>query len=349
MKLIPTAKLAKKVLFSAFGRLPFPYKLNFVVTGRCNCRCRNCFIWTKKTSEMTLDEIREFFRLNGSLSWIDVTGGEIFMREDILEVFEIIIESCPDLVYLHFPTNGTYPERAVEAAKFIKERTKASLVVTISLDGPKALHDRLRGLEGTFDSAVKTFVELKKTGGLAVYFGMTFSEANIGLFEETLDELRPFYPKISIEDFHFNIPHCSPHYYGNEKAAQPEMSKVAAEFARLAALRKHSLSPLALFEKRYAQGVSPYLATGKSPIPCAALSATVFLTNEGDLFPCTIWDEKLGNIRDFGLSLKRFWESPKTVEAYRKASRGQCPNCWTPCETFPALGKSLLRPLPRKS
>ncbi|TAL16648.1 radical SAM protein [bacterium] len=346
MGVLPLLKLAGRVLASSRSRLDFPYKLNFALTCKCNCRCKNCFIWAREEDELSTAEIRKFFEKSNRFSWVDVTGGEIFLREDLDEVLDIIIENCRALAYLHFPTNGTMPEKVFSTASRIIKITGASLVVTVSLDGPRELHDELRGLPGTFDRALETFRLLKTLPGVGVFFGMTLSEKNLGLFEETLKAVREVLPGVSPVDFHFNIPHRSDHYYGNAGVTQPDMDGIAREFARLHRLRPLGLSPLSVFERRYAEGVGYYCGTGKSPIPCAALSASAFLNQSGVLYPCTILSEPLGNIRDCAYDLETLWNLPSSKLLFDRIQRGECPGCWTSCEAFPAIGRRLALPLP---
>ena len=84
-----TLNLAKNILLSNVKRLEHPFKLTFILTYKCLCRCRMCNIWKKQPGdEMTLEEVRTFFRKNNYFSWLNVSGGEIFMRKDIGELLK---------------------------------------------------------------------------------------------------------------------------------------------------------------------------------------------------------------------------------------------------------------------
>ncbi|MBI3814304.1 MAG: radical SAM protein, partial [Nitrospinae bacterium] len=98
-------KLAQKSFISNFKPLNFPMKLNFLLTFKCNARCIMCNIWKKRdTPELTISEIERFFSKSNKFSWLDLSGGEIFLRKDIVEVVEIILRNCKDLYLLHFAT-----------------------------------------------------------------------------------------------------------------------------------------------------------------------------------------------------------------------------------------------------
>ena len=40
--------LGRRILLSNFRRSPMPFKLTFILTYRCDCRCRMCNIWQRK-------------------------------------------------------------------------------------------------------------------------------------------------------------------------------------------------------------------------------------------------------------------------------------------------------------
>ena len=79
---------------SNFRRLKKPYKLNFAITMWCQSRCLTCNIWQiKPKDELTLDEIREFAKKNTSFRWVGLTGGEPFLRSDIVDIAKAFKES----------------------------------------------------------------------------------------------------------------------------------------------------------------------------------------------------------------------------------------------------------------
>ena len=85
-----TSRLAAagtRVLRSNFARLQSPLKINLALTYWCQYRCQTCNIRKKKPQdELTTDEILSFIENNREVAWVDVTGGEIFLRNDIGEL-----------------------------------------------------------------------------------------------------------------------------------------------------------------------------------------------------------------------------------------------------------------------
>jgi MoaA/NifB/PqqE/SkfB family radical SAM enzyme len=134
------------------GRLPAG--LVYEATMRCNLHCEFCYVgdllniegeWRQ---ELTLDTLQRAFPDKDGLQ-VSFTGGEIFMRKDILDVMGVFRDKGYVCGYL--TTNGTIisDERAdalaeLSAAGFLKH-------ISVSIDGPGELHDRARGVKGTFE------------------------------------------------------------------------------------------------------------------------------------------------------------------------------------------------------
>ena len=99
-------------------RLSGPLKINLCVTYACQYRCKTCNIWQRKpTNELTRDELLSFVDKNRDAHWLDITGGEIFLRKDILDIFDAVASTWRRLAVLHFPTNGFLTDAIVTAAE----------------------------------------------------------------------------------------------------------------------------------------------------------------------------------------------------------------------------------------
>ena len=99
-------------------RLTGPLKINLCADLWCQYRCKTCNIWQRKpTDELSTDELLTFVRENRDTHWLDITGGEIFLRKDIIDIFDAIVASWRRLALLHFPTNGFLTDAIVAAAE----------------------------------------------------------------------------------------------------------------------------------------------------------------------------------------------------------------------------------------
>jgi radical SAM protein with 4Fe4S-binding SPASM domain len=96
-------------------------------------------------------------------------------------------------------------------------------------------------------------------------------------------------------------------------------------------------------ENRYQGLVASYYETGKSPLPCTALSSSCFVDAYWNLFACSIWDAKIGNLRESNFDLGALWETETRKKRRQDVADENCPHCWTPCEAYPTLLGNLGR------
>jgi polysaccharide pyruvyl transferase WcaK-like protein/MoaA/NifB/PqqE/SkfB family radical SAM enzyme len=111
---------------------------------------------------------------------IDITGGEPTMRPDLPEIGQILIKSAPKLKSLSIITNALDSARVIERTMALAQATRASnihLNVSVSLDGVGEEHDRNRGMEGNFLSAIEVIRTLKQNG-LPVSVSCTLTPQN---------------------------------------------------------------------------------------------------------------------------------------------------------------------------
>jgi len=344
VRLAPYSALARAALRANLGRLDFPFKLTFCVTFWCNYRCQTCNIWKMAPrDELTLEEIRRFFQRSGRFLWVDLTGGEVTLRKDFTEICEAVIDGCPDLLLLHFPTNGYLTDKVLETARAVTTRPgrrPEKLIVTVSTDGDEETNDRIRGVAGGWRQQLETFKALRAMPGVEAVLGMTLSAANVDHYPAAFAAARREVPDLRHDEFHVNIVHESPHYLGNTDlglTAQVDREKLAAAVERYAHLRGLPRSPVGYLERAYLSRVRRYLETGRTPMRCHALSASCFVDSWGNVFPCTIYERKIGSLRDVDYDLARLWNTPEADALEREIFDYRCPQCWTPCEAYPSI------------
>lgn len=321
-----------------------PYKLTYIVTEDCSCRCTVCRLWRSPAPGAGLDEIRELFRNNPHLSWINLSGGDVVERDDFCEIVQAAVESTR--VYaLDFPTAGQQPAEVERRVREVLRLPLPRLFVTVSLDGPEAIHDRLRGVRGAFTRGVETHERLSRIEDrrLAVYVGLTLSSANDSDPEQLTEALLREVPGLERDRLHFNIAHHAPHYYRNKASDRPDRQRTARFLEQERRRRRVPLHPFALLESSYWRLARSYLETGRSPLPCAALSSAAFVDPHLQLFPCATWDRPLLDLREVGYSLARAVEQARVQETRARAVAGDCPGCWTPCEAYPTLLANISR------
>jgi len=143
-----------------------PIHLTFFLTRRCNARCPFCFyLKTDKPSEfdpeLSLDDIEKISGSMDKLLWLAFSGGEIFLRDDLVEISGVFYRNNKPAVML-FPTNGLLPELIRERTERILKKCPNSIIaVKLSMDGLYHEHDALRNTPGSFEKTMSTYHALK--------------------------------------------------------------------------------------------------------------------------------------------------------------------------------------------
>ncbi|HEO70928.1 MAG TPA: radical SAM protein, partial [Candidatus Hydrogenedentes bacterium] len=142
---------------------------NFAVTSRCNYRCASCgigraFLENPSVAErdMTLPEIEAFLVRDADtlrrVSWMQLTGGEPFLRADLVALVTTIAHHLPRCG-LWIPTNGFAPDVIAERTEMMLAYAKR-LGIGVSLHGDEAMHDRFTGVPGAHTKAAATLKNL---------------------------------------------------------------------------------------------------------------------------------------------------------------------------------------------
>jgi len=134
-----------------------PETVNIYPTNRCNLKCSMCFVRLQKPEpEMEIEKWIEIIdQIKTFRPRIHLSGGEPFFYQKISPLTTYIKQN--DL-FLAITTNGTYLNEYAEEIVNMKVNR-----INISIDGPKEIHDKIRGVEGTFDRVVDG---LKKVAAL---------------------------------------------------------------------------------------------------------------------------------------------------------------------------------------
>ncbi|NOY68277.1 MAG: radical SAM protein [Deltaproteobacteria bacterium] len=178
-----------------FGQT-FPLKpqvLNLLVNDICNSRCRMCNIWRrKKDMEISPAELSFILRdrLFSSVSHVGVSGGEPTLRKDLPEICQAVIQSCPGLKSLGVITNAINRKdviRGIEAVSSVCGASGVPFNIMVSMDGIGAVHDRIRGRKGNFESAIAVIRYFKDKTIIPVTVGCTIVRENVWHVDDILD------------------------------------------------------------------------------------------------------------------------------------------------------------------
>jgi radical SAM protein with 4Fe4S-binding SPASM domain len=340
---LAAARLAKANVV----RLERPIKVNLALTYWCQYRCKTCNIWQRKpTDELTTNEVLRFVERNRHFSWADLTGGEIFLRDDINEIFDAVAATWRELAVLHFPTNGFLTAKIVSGAARLVRRGIPRVIITVSLDGDEQVNDEVRGIKGGFDRQMETFAALHRTPGIQTVLGMTLSRYNAGQVERTFEACQRRYPLLTWSDFHVNLAQVSEHYYGNAADAPMLAPRETAlrELERYRRRRPGLPSLSGWIERSYLARLERFLETGVTPMRCHALRSSCFIDPWGTVFPCISYTRPMGRLRDTDMRLDPVWLAPNTSTVQQEIWQGECPQCWTACEAYQSILGNIVRP-----
>ena len=318
-----------------------PYKVTYAVTYHCNARCTICNIWKKYIEtpqkikeELTLHEIDALFK-DFDLSWISLTGGEPFLRDDLADIVCTIEKNNPHLQLLTIPTNGSLPARILETVNCILEETEIpNVYVSVSVDGDEPLHDQLRGVKGLWKKAQKTYALLNTVEHerFNVFLEYTVSKYNAGNLQSVLDSFDVTESQVVLTAAH------SSYFYCNDKKDLHTASSLL-QVDQYNDLYRYGGAEHIL-PRLYAKLLKKYLK-GLPTVQCVSGQSSFFLDPYGFLYPCISMDTSFGNVKEF--PLQQIVQTEKAVAIVNTIKEGRCPGCWTPCEAY----QSILEHLPR--
>lgn len=174
-----------------------PGQLIHFLTHRCNARCAHCFDEAQRQSigladELDISRIRTLAASAGPLGHLSLTGGEPLLRDDIADIVAAYYAAGVRSFSLN--SNGSLPERLAELLPRLATAAPwGRFIVTISVDGPAPVHDRLRALPGLYRKVEQSFAVLYQARQwlpqLRVHACMTLSQANVREVDAVLSSL----------------------------------------------------------------------------------------------------------------------------------------------------------------
>ncbi len=313
-----------------------PIQFTFFVTRRCNARCHFCFYLSKNGNnrgchELTLEEIEKISRSMRDLLWLAFSGGEIFLRDDLVDITKVFYDNNKPAIIL-LSTNGLLPEVVRDGTESIlKECGRSTIAVKLSLDGPEELHDFLRGVKGAFRKTLETcrlLGELQdRYANLEVGINTLFCSAN----QDVMDDLLTFVQGMD----HINT-HTVSLIRGDIKDGtlkDVDIRKYEKTIKRMAHdLRTKNAKRYTFRGSRLkaAQDILQRRLTHdtwvgqKRLTPCYAGRLNLVLTEAGDVFACESFNNRMGNVKDTGYDMKKLLKSEDALRVVRSIRENTC-------------------------
>jgi radical SAM protein with 4Fe4S-binding SPASM domain len=153
------------------------------LTLRCDLACRHCSsrAGLARDDELDTDEALDVVAQLADLGVGEVTliGGEAYLRDDWTRIVGALRDEGIDVTMV---TGGR--GMTAERARMAKECGVQS--ASVSVDGLSASHDALRGVVGSFDSAMNAIANLR-AAGVAVSANTQIGRTNVRDIEPLLD------------------------------------------------------------------------------------------------------------------------------------------------------------------
>lgn len=346
-----------------------PINLTFSVTNRCQSRCKTCKIWrlyqknpAKRHEELNLDEIEKIFRSMGHVFIFNMSGGEPFLRSDVVEIVGL---ACKYLTpgIIHIPTNAIAVnkiEQNVLDILTVIDKSDPSIQLTIkpSLDHIGDKHDDIRGVKGNFEKVIDLFKRLRdlqsKYQNLHAELGTVISEWNVN----DIGEIANFITNLGGDSYRNEIAEQRSEMFNKEDSITPSPTGYECAIKRFTREIKANMKHRRPFQRMtqafrltYYDLAIRILRENRQVIPCYAGLSNVHMSPYGGIWACCTlgYEKPMGNLRDSHYDFPALWNSrtAKQVRHYIKEGSCACPMANQAYSNILLHGPSLLKTIGR--
>lgn len=273
--------------------------LQMHITGRCNLRCKHCYI-DEHQSEMSYSDIKKVIKQFDMLikalgkeyptetivPQLRITGGEPFLHKNIKRILKFV---CRKKYFLVIMSNGTLVRP--EYLRLLKQN-KRFQNFQVSIDGTERTHDEIRG-DGNFGKVIEVLQLLYKNG-VPTRVSFTAHEDNFADFPIIAEICRKYHVSTLWSDRYIPV-------YKSE-FIRPISTELMPQYISI--LRQEKENPaneesgLRVENYRALQ----FLGSEDSPYFCKAGETLITVDEYGNIMPCRRLPIVCGNINNTTLS-----------------------------------------------
>lgn len=302
------------------------------VTYRCNAKCAMCGIGElKKWCELSLKNYEAVFKdpiWSSNVRSVNITGGEPFLRKDIVEMTEMLLDNTKNLNSLIVNTNGILSDNIVDYVKRVlsmcKREHNVSLKIYVSLDGIGKSHDDIRKVNHCFEKVDQTVRDLRQLMQLCdfdVVLNCTVTKEN---YQNVYDVYE--YARNHKMEINYTYAMISSVYFQNEEKVV-DLDNLEREYF-INFLNFLIETDMGVKMSGYYRNLIKMLEGSYRRIGCIFQEKGIFIHPSGKVFRCWVYDKEIGNIHKDTLS--EIWE--KQVEKCSVEDiKQRCQSCFNNC------------------
>jgi polysaccharide pyruvyl transferase WcaK-like protein/MoaA/NifB/PqqE/SkfB family radical SAM enzyme len=305
----------------------FPRVLNLLVTEDCNCRCLMCNVWERDSlRQFSPQELHTVLEdsLFKHLRHVGISGGEPTLRNDLVELCGVILNTLPGIKSLSLTTNGSRPEvlaNILPAVRRFCDRRNVNFTLNISLDGIGDVHERMRNRVDIYNSVLKS-IQTAKTLGIKVQLQCTVSSCNV----YSVEGVRFMAQEYGI-DIVYRVATTIARLQNEAK-----IKEIALNDNQISFFADFLTAPGTLNQTRMPTRILFYhdlakrlLTGGERKAPCYFQHEGVMLSASGDFYICSISTTSLGNV--FESKPRDLYFSESAVSIRNTIISDDCPTC----------------------
>jgi len=284
------------------------------LTARCNLSCRYCFV-RPDGPEMTTDEIcRMFDKLaDAGVLTLMLTGGEVFVRDDILEILDYIGQK--NFLMMSILSNGTLIGK--EHVDYLSDhRNQIGFVRLSFFSHDPSIHDSFTGVPGSFERALHSALVLRGRG-VNVPILINLIDENV----DTLAETKRFFSEqgFTVSEGVTKIAAADGSGYCEQLISESFFERYFKGFAD---------DELSHFHRKpdESQTVAP-----KDSVLCQRLFSSIAIRADGSIVPCIAFrDHSVADIREVSDDLQKVLRDSALIRELHElkvTDVAQCASC----------------------
>lgn len=278
-----------------------PLAVSWSLTNKCNLKCKYCDSYKIKSKELTKKEI---FHIADELAYmgtqrISLIGGEPLIREDIGDIIKYLKKYN---FHLTLTSNGKLIKNKIEDIRKID-------LIKLSLDGPKKVHDLLRG-DGSYNDVMEA-IKIIKNNNIKLMINTTLNSYNLGYVDYILKVAEKFDIPVKFQPIN-NLSYLSKK---DILPLIPDKNEYLKTIKSIVYMKKKSK-----YITNSIKGLE-YLAAwpNKKEIKCYAGKIICRISPNGNLYPCSFMENKTRRLNCIEIGFKKAFEQLPEIS---------CRRCW---------------------